>query len=400
MKRRFIANSVSLFLICSSGCDGTIIPGLCSVPSDGDLTGEDVESQGCPTVRRVSKWTAQAAPEFEFPPETELLAKPQRMWKKDPHYISTNGTNYLFISGSNSYTNRTQWSISAYSDTSELTARSNWRLLLEGRASPSWDRADLMAPFAVPQADGSWVMYYAASGDPSKPDYVLQVGRASSRDMVNWTREDRPLVAASEFRDGIPIEQRPDAFGATDPCLLVDGSDVHLYYAGLHCSDGNCKFQILRSTSKDGGATFSPGEVVLSGRPENPEEAGGVAGPTIAKLKEEYVLLYTAVREVPQKQLLSIRHALTTGTVGIATSSDGKHFLPNKPDGSPLLSRLAGASSYRSEGVFSPSLVEESGRLRAWVAGLKEDGNGVYYGVVSATLSRVWQRPPSSSIGK
>lgn len=335
----------------------------------------------------LSTFSAKVADTFEFPPETSLLAEAQRRWKRDPHYMTLNGNYYMFIAGSDSSSLAERWSLSYYKDTVVPGARSPWTLLFEGPTSTSWDKYDLMAPFATYRQTDGWTLYYAANGDPSKPDYVLQIGRATGADLSKLVRATQPVIGTPNFTGATPDTARPDAYGATDPCVFVDGTDVYMYYAGLDCGSGVCKFQILRSKSPDGGSSFPPGDVVMSGRSGVAEEAGGVAGPSIVKIGSQYVMAYTAVKDIPQKDRKSIRNALATGTVGMAVSADGKTFQSGTKTGAALVPQLAGFSSFRSEGAFSPSLYLDGNVLRGWVSGLKNDANGTYFGIVSTELT-------------
>lgn len=351
--------------------------------------GSNTDSDGGTVNPSLSTWTAKVADPFEFPSETSIVADKDRRWKRDPHYVTANGTNYLFIAGGDSSTTAERWSLSYYKDAAVPTKSSTWTMMFDGPTSTSWDKLDVMAPFAsYRQADG-WTIYYAANGDSTKPDYVLQIGRATSSDLKSFSRASQPVIGTPNFTAGSPDSSRPDAYGATDPWILVDGSNVYMYYAGLDCGSGTCKFQILRSKSNDGGTSFPPGEVVLSGRSGVPEEAGGVAGPSIILRNGQYTMAYTSVKDIPTKDRKSIRNALATGTVGVAVSSDGKTFQIGTKSGAALVPQLAGFSSFRSEGAFSPTLYLDGNTVRGFVSGLKNDVNGVYYGIGSVELTEV-----------
>jgi hypothetical protein len=100
-------------------------------------------------------------------------------------------------------------------------------------------------------------------------------------------------------------------------------------------------------------------------------------------------MAYTAVKDIPTKDRKSIRNALATGTVGVAVSSDGKTFQVGTKSGAALVPQLAGFSSFRSEGSFSPTLYVDGTTVRGYVTGLKNDVNGVYYGIGSVELTEV-----------
>ena len=351
--------------------------------------GTNTDTDGGTINPSLSTWTAKVADPFEFPSETSIIAEKDRRWKRDPHYLTVTGNNYLFIAGSDSTTTAERWSLSYYKDSAVPTARSPWMFMFDGPTSTGWEKLDIMAPFAsYRQADG-WTVYYAANGDSTKPDYVLQIGRATSADLSKFSRATQPVIGTPNFTGATPDTARPDAYGATDPWVLVDGTNVYMYYAGLDCGSGSCKFQILRSKSPDGGTSFPPGEVVLSGRAGVPEEAGGVAGPSVILRNGQYTMAYTAVKDIPTKDRKSIRNALATGTVGVAVSSDGKAFQIGTKSGAALVPQLAGFSSFRSEGAFSPSLFVDGNTVRAYVSGLKNDANGTYVGIGSAELTEV-----------
>ncbi len=361
-------------------------PVIYDQPMDG---GTNTDTDGGTINPSLSTWTAKVADPFEFPSETSIIAEKDRRWKRDPHYLTVTGNNYLFIAGSDSTTTAERWSLSYYKDSVVPTARSPWMFMFDGPTSTGWDKLDIMAPFAsYRQADG-WTVYYAANGDSSKPDYVLQIGRATSADLSKFSRATQPVIGTPNFTGMTPDTARPDAYGATDPWVLVDGTNVYMYYAGLDCGSGSCKFQILRSKSPDGGTSFPPGEVVLSGRAGVPEEAGGVAGPSVILRNGQYTMAYTAVKDIPTKDRKSIRNALATGTVGVAVSADGKAFQIGTKSGAALVPQLAGFSSFRSEGAFSPSLFVDGNTVRAYVSGLKNDANGTYFGIGSAELTEV-----------
>jgi hypothetical protein len=57
--------------------------------------------------------------------------------------------------------------------------------------------------------------------------------------------------------------------------------------------------------------------------------------------------------------------------------------------GAALVPQLAGFSSFRSEGSFSPTLYVDGTTVRGYVTGLKNDVNGVYYGIGSIELTEV-----------
>lgn len=363
---------------------GCAKPVIIDQPNSDD-GGTDLGTDG--STNGLSVFSARLPDTFEFPSEYKPIPpEAQRYWKRDPHYLSVDGSKYLFIAGSDANRLNERWSLSFYKDPAMVSKTSGWALMFDGPSSTSWDKNDVMAPFVSFNVVDGWTTYYAASGDPTKPPWVFQIGRAVGIDLTKLARAPQPVIGTPAYTGDVPNTARPDAYGATDPWLFVDGGDTYMYYAGLDCATGSCKFQILRSKSPDGGKSFPPGEVVLSGRGV-PEEAGGVAGPSVVKLGSQYLLAYTAVKDVPTKSLQSIRDALSKATVGLAVSKDGKTFQPGTKTGGALVPRLAGITSYRSEGTSSPTLYVENQTVYGWVSGRKDDSDGNYYGIVSMFLT-------------
>jgi len=325
-------------------------------------------------------------------------------WKRDPAYVVDGTDLYMFYSGSaptlGAY--KEQWSIAYYkaqAGTNPPAWPTNAQLVLRGSGVPNqWDVYDVTAPMAV-VASGSqpkYMMWYAGSGDeqnpPQKrPAYVTQIGLATSNDGTNWARSSTPVFALSDFDGNTtsakPMVPRPDAYGATDPWVLVANGSYILYYAGLDCTSGSCIYQILRSVSVDGGKTFPPGEVVLSGRPGVAEEAGGVAGPSVIQRNGVYILTYTAIKAPVAQSRLGVRTALTTGSIGIATSTDGIKFAYAGANTAALIQRSNGTSY--SEGASGPSVYTEGSSLKLYFGAFHSQVDGTEFHITPADLSEI-----------
>lgn len=326
----------------------------------------------------------------------ETAGDMNRRWKRDPHYVKDGSTSYLFFAGSSNITE--QWSISYFSNPTggDLNNSQTWKQAFTARTAPNWDTKDLTAPFALRTSAG-WSLYYAANGDTTtgmaKPDYVLQIGRATGTDLSGLTREAAPVMPTPAFSgtdaNATPATVRKDAWGVTDPWILSQSNALTMYYAGLDCQNDPCQFRIFRSVSTDNGATFPPGEVVLSGRSGNADEAGGVAGPSVVVRNGVYLLAYTAVKNVPTKSRDGVRRALSTGSVGLAVSADGKNFQPGTRDGGPLVAPVSTSFNYRSSGCGAPSLYLDGMVLRGYLAGLLDQSTqGTYYSMGDMNLNQ------------
>lgn len=368
-----------------TGLSGCADPVIVDPERDG---GTNPTGDGGSTNKDLPTFIASANLNPSLTSET-LGVENNRRWKRDPHYTKDGNVGYLFFSGS--YNLSEQWSLGYFTATvgSPLENKSPWKQALLPQPG-AWDSKDLFSPFAR-RGSSDWSLYYAATGDSTKPDYVLQIGRATSADANTWTRGTQPVMATPAFSgtdvSATPTTVRKDAWGVTDPWIITESNATTMYYAGLDCSVDPCQFRIFRTVSTDGGTTFPPGEVVLSGRSGVPEEAGGVAGPSVVVQDNVYILAYTAVRNPATKSREGVRKALSTGSVGLAVSSDGKNFQPGTRDGSALVSRLP-APSYSSAGSGSPSLYLDGTVLRGFFAGLSDDTNGTYYSMSDMTLTK------------
>lgn len=302
-----------------------------------------------------------------------------REWKRDPAYLRTQTEQQLYFAASPSPTSGPErWSLArALAPLDQpLQAAPRYEALLSGRAG-FWDGGDLLSPTVVPSfqgAGGGVAVWYAANGDPLRPDYVAQIGLATSADGKVWSRRASPVLPAPAFTgpgaDAEPLEMGPTSHGLFDPAVLPQGgSTVWLYFAGLSCgpAPAGCKFQILRAISTD-GVGFRPPEVVLRGRDGVPEEAGGVAGPSVLFKDGTYYLAYTQVKDPPERSRLGVRRALLTGSLGLATSSDGVSFEVVSGQ-KPLLQLNRG---FFAGGSTGPSLYEDVGGLHLFFGALSD----------------------------
>ncbi len=316
-------------------------------------------------------------------------------WKRDPGYALDGSDQYMFYAGSNYPATAEQWSLAYFKATSS-TMPPAWPaasvLIFSGRTG-MWDGQDLTAPTAIVKtgAQNKFMLWYAANGDPTKPGYVTQIGLATSNDGTNWTRSNSPALAVPTFTNtgasGTPTTARPDAYGVTDPWIMPDG--VTLYYAGLDCSVLPCVYRIFRTVSTDGGHTFPPGSMVLSGRPGVAQEVGGVAGPSVVQFNGNYLLAYTAVGTAATQDRLGVRTALTTGSVGLAVSTDGGQTFTNDAQNMTALIQHASGTNY-SEGASAPSLYTVGSNVQLYFGGLiDEQGVGTYFNILPAPLTAI-----------
>ncbi len=350
---------------------------------DGGSRG-DMQTDGGPSA--VGLWSAAPAVGPALISEGPSVDA-RRRYKRDPYYIKDSaGTQYLFISGSDYATE--SWSVSYFSQASgTITSSSAWASAVAGTAG-TWYSGDITGPAVRSASDRT--LYFAANAattdvNRTRPDFVFQIGRASYNGIA-YQPAATPVVAAATFSgndvNATPLTPRPDAYGMMDPWIVDDGAaNPTMYYTGLDCS-ATCKFQILRTVSTDGGLSFPAGTVVLSGRTNNVEEAGGVASPSVVLRNGQYVLAYTAVKTVPTKSRTSIREALATGSIDVAISTDGSTFKPGSASGAPVIGR---SGTYREFGSTSPSLyLDTTNVLRSYFAGYQMSGSSESYNIGTA----------------
>lgn len=365
-----------------AGCADPVI--IDPIPDGGTRVDQGDGGSNAPQV-----WVATPAATAAFPAEGPAVDL-RRRWKRDPHFQQDSaGTQYLFFSGSDY--NKEAWSVSYFTQTSgTLSLTSTWTPALVGTAG-TWYSGDITGP-ATRFTAGEKTLFFAANVDPARPeptrpDYVFEIGRATY-DGVAYRPASAPVLSVPAFTGSsasdTPTTPRPDAYGVMDPWILDDGSgqNVTMYYAGLDCATGTCKFQIFRTVSTDGGLSFPPGNVVLSGRGSNPDEAGGVAGPSVVVRNGQYILTYTAVKTPPSRSRVAIRNSLATGTVGVAVSTDGMTFSNASAGGASAIARVG---IYREQGCSSPSLyLDAAQNLHSYFAGYYNGVNGESYNIATA----------------
>lgn len=321
-----------------------------------------------------------------------------QQWKRDPNFVLDGSDQYMYYAGSSYQTEL--WKLAVFKGVGNETPPKWANAATEVLPDPPapWDTKDRFAPTVRVNPTGTpkFVMYYASNGDPSRPDYVTQIGRATSADGVAFTRSGTSPALAVPVFSGVTVNdspnmQRPDAWGVTDPSVHVEGSNVILYYAGLDCAvgaTGTCTYKIFRTVSGDGGMTFPPGEAVQLGT--IPEAPGGVAGPSVVQNGNVYVLTFTTIAAPVTKSRLGVRQALTRGSIGIATGTDGKTFkYAGSNPTAPIVAR--GGSTY-SEGAGASSLYVSGTSLKMYFCGLQELGaSGTYFNLLPASIDVVTQ---------
>lgn len=242
--------------------------------------------------------------------------------RRDPYPLVAGERRHLFFAASQSGAAGARWvlGVATAAADKDLTAPTYAQVLAP--EAEAWDSGPLSGPGVIHgkgAPGGGYAMYYAAAGGAGLPAHVGRIGLSESDDGQIFRRRPAPVLSPPSDPSA------PGGQGLSDPDPLVVGGYVFLYYTGLTCTEGTCRFQILRSVSTD-GVNFRPGEVALSGRALFAEEDGGVAAPSVRVVRGRFLMAYTAVRRRPQPDLQAAWRAVSEGSVALAVSDDGLRF--------------------------------------------------------------------------
>ena len=120
--------------------------------------------------------------------------------------------------------------------------------VMEPGAEGSIDDKGLSHPFVLRVEDTWWMWYAAINGDLVGHVRVEQMALATSKDGVNWTRRNEPVITAGQRMDGLDRTQ-------------VDGAHVLQDEGGgftmIHQLLGDANHVLAMSTSED-GVTWTP----------------------------------------------------------------------------------------------------------------------------------------------
>ncbi len=198
----------------------------------------------------------------------------------------------------------------AVPEDSPLQRSPNNPLLSRGPAG-SFDQVKIGPRAMLREGPNAWKLWY--EGVPG--GNTSRVGYATSPDGVTWTKYSaNPVMVPTEAWEGAPA-------GETSPTTVLREHGVYeMWYHGFQ----DRVRRIGYATSTDGITwTKYPGNPVLVPGPPGAWDQGSVAEPHVVKVGAVYYMFYA--------------HAQDPQGVGLATSSDGIHWM--KYAGNPVLTK-------------------------------------------------------------
>ena len=122
----------------------------------------------------------------------------------------------------------------------------------------AWDSGGLDFPSVIPLAEGGWAMFFSGI-DPAHPEGGA-VGRATSDDGIEWTKDDDDATTDARLAESDPVVE-PGLCGGFDtravhqPRVLAAADNTVMAYAG-YAGDNESRPQVGYADSLDEGATW------------------------------------------------------------------------------------------------------------------------------------------------
>ena len=205
---------------------------------------------------------------------------------------------------------------------------------------------------------GEYHMYYMGI-HPAGHVPMSEIGHASSRDGITWTKDPKPVIASS----GNPKEWT--GFLVGEPGAIVYKDKVYLYFTALGARPGGSPPQLQNiglAISSD-GRTFDKPRIALPQSRLYPPEQGFPGYSTPAALVDGdtvhlfYCVVHFDKNAKPDWRAVALAHAV---------SKDGGLTFVEK--GGPLLRREDLDFSERGE-VQSPAALIDGGEVKLWFFG-------------------------------
>jgi predicted GH43/DUF377 family glycosyl hydrolase len=273
----------------------------------------------------------------------------------------------------------------------------NWDINKRPQLEPGrgWESMAVETPSVV-KVGSTYHMYYTGY----EKQFSFDIGHATSRDGVNWTKDrNNPVIQRAS---------RPNEWGwitVAEPAITHVNGTFYLYYTMVRCRSGNegnkgCKgpepkpiWGIGLATSRD-GSSFEPysGNPVLTQSSNYPPSRGygGYSTPAVLVKDGTFHLYYDVFQRVGGEDYRQV-------AIAHATSQDGMRFREVQAD---VITRDQG--SWTAFEVRAPSVIDDDGVLKMWFAG--NSGNdprarGFRLGIGMATLGESTSAGRGSSRG-
>jgi lysophospholipase L1-like esterase len=237
-------------------------------------------------------------------------------------------------------------------------------------ADGAFDDAQVFGPDVL--YDGKqYLMWYTGDAGIKHPAgfFTYQIGLATSRDGVTWTRANNGQPVLGNGPKG-----SPDEVQAATPSVLREGDGYRMWYAAW-AKAHNHTICVARSVD---GITW---ERENGGQPVQGLNPSIAYGHAVTRIGDRYIMLYMA---------LSAARSLYA-----AASTDGTHWTMLN-DGKPVI--LTGSAGGFDENIVGhPGLLVENDTLRAWYTGYQTRPGGLCnwelrIGLAEARIPAGWAR--------
>lgn len=223
-------------------------------------------------------------------------------------------------------------------------------VIIDAGFSGDADHYGVESPCVVCTPGGYLMSYGGFDGE------VTRLHMATSADGLNWVPQGTIMQRETE-----------DVLAATDPCLLVSGSEVWLYYTG-HAEGANGPRATIMAAVSPSGASWDRIGPVLEPAPGEV----AVSHPCVLDVSATFYMFFGS--DVGSRS-----------TIEMATSRDGATW---ERRGTTLSPSGAGPDAHSVHGPCAVRL--HDGTLRMWYAGLAAEDQGLSYRICSAKFPTGW----------
>ncbi len=208
-----------------------------------------------------------------------------------------------------------------------------------GPTSSGWED-DVNRPAVIKQPDGYHLWYTGQAKGHS------QIGHATSKDGVTWTRaSDKPVLSPEAKWEKVAVM-------CPDVIWDEEAKQFRMWYSGGEQYEPDA---IGYATSQDGDHwTKAPENPMFNADPKSAWEQHKVTACQVVKHRDWFYMFYIGFRDVDHAQ------------IGLARSRDGVHNWQRHP-ANPIISPTPGGWDH--DAVYKPSAIFDGERWRLWYNG-------------------------------